>query len=237
MARHSILLVDNEMLSRDLLTNHLKHSGLKVFNAAGAAEAETLLAQNRFFLAILNIKIGDKATAGLISRLHEAERDVLVFLLDSQPGTMDAETLGRMGAFDTIVKPFRLEDVKIKLSHALEILDLRLSLRRQAERLRRLEQKIRRFESIEEKVRIPDLSELEQVLEKEETGGKGKNAGREEIKDVPGSLVESSYRRQQVSTFDVDYIEQIRKLGDLLKAGMLTEQEFNSKKKELLSRL
>jgi len=218
----NILIVDNELLTRDLLGNHLKHLGPKVFAVKNSAEARTLIPHGAFRLAILNRKLGEKTIKELIDQLHACEIDALVFLISSQ--SLDVESLSRLGAYDAFVKPFRLEDVSLKIKHAHEVLALRRAVRVGAERVRRLEGELAGFRSVEEQVRIPDLGDVEVEQpgpHSEDTGGQG-GAGRTE---TDGEAAAS------------DTVRLIRQLDELRQAGIINEAEFNSKKKELLKRI
>jgi len=214
MGRYNILLVDSELLSRDLLSNHLKHDGFRVFAVESCAKARKLISNNRFRLAIINSQFGEKDNRDLIARLRAYELDSLIFLLS--PQTYDAESLAQMDIHETIIKPFRLEEVSVKLRHAVEIISLRKALRKSAERVRKLEEELTSFRSVEDEVKIPDLSEVE--LNKEDSAQK-------------------SHKMKKEKFAGGEPIEQIRKLDDLRKTGILTEDEFNNKKKELLKRI
>lgn len=214
MGRYNILLVDSELLSRDLLSNHLKHDGFRVFAVESCAKARKLISNNRFRLAIINSQFGEKDNRDLIARLRAYELDSLIFLLS--PQAYDAESLTRMDIHETIIKPFRLEEVSVKLRHAVEIISLRKALRKSAGRVRKLEEELTSFRSVEDEVKIPDLSEVE--LNREDSAQKSHEVKKEKFAGG-------------------EPIEQIRKLDDLRKTGILTEDEFNNKKKELLKRI
>ena len=214
MGRYNILLVDSELLSRDLLSNHLKHDGFRVFAVESCAKARKLISNNRFRLAIINSQFGEKDNRDLIARLRAYELDALIFLLS--PQAYDAESLVQMGIHETIIKPFRLEEVSVKLRHAVEIISLRKALRKSAGRVRKLEEELTSFRSVEDEVKIPDLSEVE--LNREDSAQK-------------------SHEMKKEKFAGGEPVEQIRKLDDLRKAGILTEDEFNNKKKELLKRI
>ncbi len=214
MGRYNILLVDSELLSRDLLSNHLKHDGFRVFAVESCAKARNLISNNRFRLAIINSQFGEKDNRDLIARLRAYELDSLIFLLS--PQTYDAESLAQMDIHETIIKPFRLEEVSVKLRHAVEIISLRKALRKSAERVRKLEEELTSFRLVEDEVKIPDLSEVE--LNREDSAQKSHEMKKEKFEGG-------------------EPIEQIRKLDDLRKTGILTEDEFNNKKKELLKRI
>jgi len=194
-----------------------------------------MIAENRFRLAIINSQFGEKDIKDLVTRLHASESNALVFLLS--PRVHDAQNLARLNIYEAIPKPFRLEEVSVKLRHAVEIVSLREALRKSMARVHRLEEEIRGFRSVEDEVKIPDLSGVDL---KKETSPKDSTPMKEE---KPGEKISVQADRdgrldREGEKFTGDQaIEQIRKLDDLRKAGILTDDEFNNKKQELLKRI
>lgn len=240
MSRYSVLVVDTEMLNRDLLMNHLRHGGFNVETAAGVPEAEKILARGKGFpIALISLTLGEKAAARLTGMVKESASEAVVFLLGTGGGSREADTVARLGAWDMIVKPFRLEDLKIRLAQAVEVFDLRRRAFAVANRSRQAAAPKRRIRALDEEVRIPDLSEIVAVEDgNDQKRGGESGAGAGTVRDIPGSTVEEAYRRRQrAAQSGGDAIEQIRRLGELCKSGILTEKEFNDKKRELLSRI
>ncbi len=238
MAHLNILLVDQELLSRELLTNHLKQNGFAVQVAVDSAEALKIISRNRFPLAIISSGIVEKSVGELIARIHARQKNSLVYLLVSHAGSYDVEHLDKIGAYDTIVRPFRLEDVKLKMRHALELLALRENAGKFSGQLQRLESRLRQYKQLENLGKIPDHFSLElpEPVQKNEPSAVGKNR----VQAVPDPVQsgQEAYRPQrQTREQGSDIIEQIRRLDELRMAGILTEQEFKAKKKELLERI
>lgn len=235
MVPQNILLLDSELLNRDLLGNHLRHTGFKVFACESCAEAGKLIPQKKFRLAIINNRFGEKAIKEIIDQLHSFEIDALVFLLSQQ--NPDADSIARMKVHDTILKPYRLEEVSVKLKHAQELSALRGAVRTFTERMRKLEDELKGYRSVEDQVKIPDLAAIEATAEDTASSGnhqkdtdRRRNAGEEDRQAEDGTTEKSFFG-------DTDVFTQIRKLDELRKAGILTESEFNHKKKELLKRI
>jgi len=238
MARLNILLVDNELLSRELLTNHLKHQEFTVKVAADSTEAVKIISRNTFPLAIISNGIGEKEAGELIARIHARQKDTLIFLLVAQAGVYDADSLKKLGAHDTIVKPFRLEDVKLKLGHALELLALKENVCKLSEKLQTLKNRLKRYEEIENRIKIPDLSLIELPENERKPESRKVLTNLEHSSQIPVQLGEKAYRKQQQNSQAEDKtIKQIRQLDQLRKAGILTDKEFQDKKKELLKRI
>ncbi len=227
MPEENVLLVDSELLTRDLLGNHFSHMGFKVFAVETASAALKLVPQSKFRLAVVSDKIGEKPLKELVSRLHGQQADSLVFLVTAQ--VRDVGYLESRGLYDLIVKPFRLEEVSVRFRHAVENISLRRALRVSADKINRLEREMAAYGDAAEEVSIPDLSSLEDDGAAVETGAE-KNGG---SKSAPEPAPEVS----AASEAEDDVFEKIRKLDILRKAGILTSGEFNRKKKELLDRI
>jgi CheY-like chemotaxis protein len=227
MPEENVLLVDSELLTRDLLGNHFRHLGFKVFAVETASAALKLVPQSNFRLAVVNDKMGDKPLKELVSRLHAQEADVLIFLVTAQ--AREASYLESRKLYDVIVKPFRLEEVSVRFSHAVENLSLRRALRVSVEKIKRLELEVAACGEAAEEVAIPDLSSL-----KDDGAAAVTSPGKK-----TGSKPASNPAPEDSVAVDVedDVFGKIRKLDILRKAGILTSGEFNRKKKELLDRI
>lgn len=219
MPEENVLLVDSELLTRDLLGNHLRHMGFKVFAVETATAALKLVPQSKFRLAVVSDKIGDKPLNELITSLQANEADSLVFLVTAQ--AREASYLESRQLFDVIVKPFRLEEVSVRFRHAVENISLRRALRTSAEQVSRLQREVTAFGDAAEEVVIPELSSLQD-------DGDGTEAA---------SIVRSVPEDSVTEEAGDDVFDKIRKLDILRKAGILTSGEFNRKKKELLDRI
>ncbi len=227
MPEKNVLLVDSELLTRDLLGNHLRHMGFEVFAVETASAALKLVPRGSFRLALLSDKIGDRQLKELVGRLRAHEADALVFLVT--PRACEAAYLESRRIYDLIVKPFRLEEVSVRLRHAVESISLRRALRASAEKISRLERELAAFGEAAEEVRIPDLSTLKD-------DGTGAAPGPEKsAENMPGPRPARSEPSAEKAGDDM--FEKIRKLDILRKAGILTSGEFNRKKKELLDRI
>jgi DNA-binding response OmpR family regulator len=227
MPEENVLLVDSELLTRDLLGNHFRHLGFKVFAVETASAALKLVPQSKFRLAVVSDKMGDMQLKELVGRLRAQEADSLIFLVTAQ--AREASYLESRKLYDVIVKPFRLEEVSVRFRHAVENISLRRALRVSADRINRLEREVAACGEAAEEVAIPDLSSLED-------DGTVTVAGPEmSVANNPGAGL--APEDSSMVEVEDDLFDKIRKLDVLRKAGILTSGEFNRKKKELLDRI
>ena len=66
----------------------------------------------------------------LLNRLRAEDDDVLVLMIMGFPGLDSAVNAMKEGAYDYIVKPFHIEDMRLKVERALHVKKTEASLRR-----------------------------------------------------------------------------------------------------------
>ncbi len=128
MAVRRVLVVDDEDLIRWSLVERLRSDGHQVVEAATAAEALEK-AQMGVDLVLLDYKLPDEDGLTVLRKIREIDPDTLVIMLTAHKGVETVVVAMKAGAFDYATKPFDLEDVAVRVSHALETTRLRRELR------------------------------------------------------------------------------------------------------------
>ena len=127
MARR-VLVVDDEELIRWSLAERLRADGHEVSEAATAGEALEK-AQSGVDLVLLDYKLPDEDGLSVLRKIRELDPDTLVIMLTAHQSVEMVVVAMKAGAFDYATKPFDLEDVAVRVSHALETTRLRRELR------------------------------------------------------------------------------------------------------------
>ena len=117
---HTILVVDDEMEICDLLQNFLTQEGYQVSTAQNGREAISLGNQNRFDLALLDIKMPGMDGIEVFQELKKAKKDLEVIILTGHGTLRTAKEAMGLGAYDYLTKPFDLRLVKDIIREALE---------------------------------------------------------------------------------------------------------------------
>ena len=128
MASRRVLVVDDEPLIRWSLTERLRADGHEVLEAETAAEALEK-AQTGVDLVLLDYKLPDEDGLTVLRRIRELDPDTLVIMLTAHKGVETVVVAMKAGAFDYATKPFDLDDVAVRVSHALETTRMRRELR------------------------------------------------------------------------------------------------------------
>jgi len=115
-----VLLVDDEENLRRGLTEAFRLKGYRVTAAASAQEAVAALRSARFDVIVTDLILPDMDGIALMERTRLMQPGALVVLMTGQ-GTIDSAVKAlKGGAYDYVLKPFRLEEMFLIVSRGLE---------------------------------------------------------------------------------------------------------------------
>ena len=118
---YSVLIVDDEELSRDLLTRRLAHEGYAITTAENGQAAITLMAIERFDLVLLDINMpvmnGFEVLEWLRRRNGKGMR-VIMLTMESDKNAVNSSLM--LGAYDYILKSAGIVELLHRVSHACQ---------------------------------------------------------------------------------------------------------------------
>ena len=103
-----VLLVEDDAHLRDGLTELLTRQGLRVTAAATASQADRLMAQEAFDLAVLDVGLPDDDGVSLCRRWRDRGQALPVLFLTARDEEMDVVRGLEGGGDDYVAKPFRM---------------------------------------------------------------------------------------------------------------------------------
>lgn len=116
-----ILVVDDDDGVRDALSEFLRSLGYVVVPVANGEEALTEFGKNAFDVVMADLIMPNMDGMELLQRIREIKNEEVIFLMiTGHPSINTAVEAINRGADDYITKPFHLEDVKLRISKALE---------------------------------------------------------------------------------------------------------------------
>ena len=142
MTREHILVVDDERSMRDLLTIMLSQAGYEVASADGGEAAIEALRQNAFDLVITDLRMRKTDGLAVLRAAKELSPQAVVLVVTAFASTETAVEAMKLGAYDYITKPFKLDEIKLTIANALErkrLQDENIALKRQLSKERGLE--------------------------------------------------------------------------------------------------
>jgi DNA-binding NtrC family response regulator len=120
----SILVVDDEVSTRNLCKDIGREAGLEVYEAATTEQALELLEQSAVDMIITDLKVPQLGGLELLKRVRLTHPQVPIMVL-TQYGTIEtAVKATRLGATDYVTKPFHVEELRSKMDRLLRTLEL-----------------------------------------------------------------------------------------------------------------
>ncbi len=116
-----ILVVDDDDGVREALSEFLRSLGYVVVPVKNGEEALTEFGENAFDVVMADLIMPNMDGMELLQRIREIKNEGVIFLMiTGHPSINTAVEAINRGADDYITKPFHLEDVKLRISKALE---------------------------------------------------------------------------------------------------------------------
>ena len=128
-----ILVVDDEESMRKLLEIALGKEGYRLTLAESGKKATEIFDKSSYDLVISDIKMPDMSGVEVLRHIKETDPSVPVIMVTAYASADTAVEALRLGAYDYLTKPFKLEELKANIRNALE----KVRLKRENETLKR----------------------------------------------------------------------------------------------------
>src|SRR5690348_4487750 len=115
-----ILIVDDELSMREVLCILQEGEGYQVDQAECAEEALSLMADGRLDLVVSDVSMPGLTGIELLARIKTQAPDTAVLMITAFSTAEQAVEAMKLGAYDYIGKPFKVEEVKVLVKNALE---------------------------------------------------------------------------------------------------------------------
>ena len=119
-AKPRILIVDDELSMREMLHIVLRRDGYEVVLAKDGKEAVAHLQERHFDLLLSDIRMPDISGVDVLRAAKEINRDLVAFMMTAFASTNTAVEAMRLGAVDYFVKPFSMDELRLKVRQHLE---------------------------------------------------------------------------------------------------------------------
>jgi two-component system response regulator PilR (NtrC family) len=115
-----ILIVDDEKGMRDLLSIMLKKEGYAFLQAESADRAREVVGRGDLDLVISDISMPGSSGLEVLKHSKAASLETPVIMITAYASTESAIEALKLGAYDYIIKPFDVEELKLVVRNALE---------------------------------------------------------------------------------------------------------------------
>ncbi|MDQ7064871.1 MAG: sigma-54 dependent transcriptional regulator [candidate division KSB1 bacterium] len=135
MSKANLLIVEDNVDLCETLADVFRKVDYNVQTAFSARDAEKILRRDLIDLVLLDLKLPDASGLEVLTKIKEIDPDILVIMITAITNAQPAVEAMKMGAYDYLMKPFELDEVKLVVNKALET----QTLKREVSRYRRMQ--------------------------------------------------------------------------------------------------
>ncbi len=140
-----ILVVDDELFVRELLLEFLSSEGYEVSLADSGEKAVKLMQSEPADVVLVDLKMPGIDGIETLRQIKKTAPNTLSIVMTGYPTIDSSIEALRCGAYDYVVKPFKLNDLKSSIERALEEYKLKDQTTRLKERIAHLETELEKF--------------------------------------------------------------------------------------------
>jgi two-component system response regulator PilR (NtrC family) len=118
MAR--VLIVDDEDELREMLAETVRSLGHEVFTAEDGEKGLHVYKQQEIDLVITDLKMPRMDGLTLLREIRLVKPDAVVLMITAFPTIDSAVQAIKLGAYDYIIKPFKIEQIEVVVRRAVE---------------------------------------------------------------------------------------------------------------------
>ena len=114
-----LLIVDDELSVRDSLGKWFREEGYEIGTAENASQALTRMAESKWDVALVDIKMRGTDGIELQRRMHQLDPDLIVIMMTGYASVETAVAALKNGAYDYVSKPLDPDEISHLVSNAL----------------------------------------------------------------------------------------------------------------------
>lgn len=124
-----ILVVDDEESIREFLEIMLKKENYEVTTAEDGLRAKEILSKKTFDMVISDMQMPNMTGIELLKHVKETYPDMVFMIITAFGTTESAVDAMKMGAYDYVTKPFKIDEVRLNIANALRSKNLETEVR------------------------------------------------------------------------------------------------------------
>ncbi|MGB2698649.1 MAG: response regulator [Candidatus Zixiibacteriota bacterium] len=161
MAQEKILVIDDELFVRELLQEFLSKEGYNVYLAESGEKAIDLIKANPVEIALIDLKMPGMDGISTLKEIKKIAPETIAVILTGYPTIESSVEALRSGAYDYVVKPFKLNDLKNTIEKALNEYRLKSEIGELRKKIQTLEEQLKEYQKAGKK--LPSEKNINQV--------------------------------------------------------------------------
>jgi DNA-binding NtrC family response regulator len=156
-----VLIVDDNREIRSILEEYLREEGYLANGAGNAQEALDMQAQMAFDLVITDLNMPGMTGIDLIKEINKGEQSTEFIIITGYASLDTAIEAVKAGAFDYIVKPFRIEELKVVIKNVKDKVMLKKANQQLFDKLKSFYLEISRYRKVLDEEDLTQFSRAE----------------------------------------------------------------------------
>ncbi|MGB9721053.1 MAG: sigma-54-dependent transcriptional regulator [bacterium] len=124
----SILIIDDEVLTLNNLKRALEKEGYEIFLADTGETGIKIFQEHYPNLVLVDLMLPGIDGIEILKRIKEIDENTVVVMITAYEIIEKAVQAMKLGAYDYLLKPFKITDLKVTIRRALELQKLRLRI-------------------------------------------------------------------------------------------------------------
>jgi DNA-binding NtrC family response regulator len=120
MKDYNILVIDDEVAQRDVLTGYLKKKGYKIFSASSGKEGIEIAGRNPVDIILSDFKMPDLSGLDVLEQVKKVNPEISFVIVTAFGTVENAVKAMRLGSFDYISKPVDLDELDLMIERIIE---------------------------------------------------------------------------------------------------------------------
>ncbi|MHC4091152.1 MAG: sigma-54-dependent transcriptional regulator, partial [Planctomycetota bacterium] len=129
MSKTRVLIIEDEKLIRWSLRQRFDEEGYIADEAETGSAGLHRLRENTYDLVTLDYKLPDMTGLEVLEEIRREDSDLVVVMITAFSNVEDAVSAMRLGAFDYVSKPFRIDELMLTIDRGLEATRLKRQVR------------------------------------------------------------------------------------------------------------
>ncbi|ANC40576.1 transcriptional regulator [Hafnia alvei] len=125
MMNYNILIADDEKNVLKMLTTVFSHAGNQIISADNGKDALRLFKQDKPDIVLMDIRMPEMSGIEALQLMREFDADTPIILMTAYAAVETAVEALRLGAFDYVIKPFELDELKLLMSRAIQLREMK----------------------------------------------------------------------------------------------------------------
>jgi two-component system response regulator HydG len=146
MAREKILVVDDELFVRELLSEFLGKQGFGVFLAESGEKALEVAKSIPVQIALIDLKMPGLDGIQTLKELKKITPEILPIIMTGYPTIESAVEALRSGACDYVIKPFKLNELRSSIDRVLKEHQLKYEIDELKGKIKGLEEELKNYQ-------------------------------------------------------------------------------------------